>query len=216
MTRLRWYGLFLVLSLSLSPGMAWADPNLHQTVTALYEADQKDRAFFEHSAPGQWKLDDMIAVAKRDAGRRAQLRTLLAAGGDWDGTDYYHAAMVFQHGDDAADNLLLAHTLATLAAARGVKGALWLSAATLDRYLQKVGQSQVFGTQYRKADNTKPQSAWTMDPYQADLLPDFVRAAFDVPSKKDGIERLKRLQHNQPLVPHDQPLPPSSSGTPSN
>ena len=43
---------------------------------------------------------------------------------------------------------LLAHILALDAMAKGFDRAKWLSVATLDRYLQLIGQPQVFGTQY--------------------------------------------------------------------
>ena len=63
------------------------------------------------------------------------------------GSDLYEAAFVFQHGETAPD-YLLAHVLALDALTKGFDRAKWLSAATLDRYLQLIGQPQVFGTQY--------------------------------------------------------------------
>ena len=39
--------------------------------------------------------------------------------------------------------------LALAAMEKGDAAARWIAAATLDRYLQKVQQPQVFGTQYR-------------------------------------------------------------------
>ncbi len=52
-----------------------------------------------------------------------------------------------QHGD-AADDYLLAHILAVEAIVKGDASSKWISAATLDRYLQAIGKSQIFGTQY--------------------------------------------------------------------
>ena len=56
--------------------------------------------------------------------------------------------MIFQHGTKPED-YLLAHVLATAALRKGgAPLAPGLVAATLDRYLQSIGQPQVFGTQF--------------------------------------------------------------------
>ena len=61
------------------------------------------------------------------------------------GNDFHAAAFVFQHGD-VPNNYLLAHVLAMAAQAKEqVPNAGWIAMATLDRYLQKVGQAQVMG-----------------------------------------------------------------------
>ena len=50
--------------------------------------------------------------------RRAQIRSLLAAGAMKTGEDYYDAAFIFQHGE-AADDYLFAHVLAMDAVVKG-------------------------------------------------------------------------------------------------
>ena len=62
-------------------------------------------------------------------------------------------------------------------AARGKAEAAWIAAATLDRYLQRIGQSQIYGTQFQRP----PGQKWTQQPYRSDLLPDAVREASGVP-----------------------------------
>lgn len=91
--------------------------------------------------------------------------------------DFENAAFIFQHGD-TADDYLLAHTLATIAVAKGRSSALWIAAATLDRYLHKIGQSQIYGTQYM----THPDAPWTQSPYNTALIPDALREELGVPS----------------------------------
>jgi hypothetical protein len=76
--------------------------------------------------------------------------------------------------------------------------ARWLAAATLDRYLQKVGQPQVFGTQYRRAGT--PNAPWTMDPYD-DQLPDSLRAIYCTPDRAESHHRLELLRQDKPLPP---------------
>ncbi len=54
---------------------------------------------------------------------------MLAGGQVRTGTDYYHAALTFQHGQDPDDHLL-AHVPSMNAVAMGSKEAKWFSAAT--------------------------------------------------------------------------------------
>ncbi|MBW4040497.1 MAG: hypothetical protein HIU91_16920 [Acidobacteria bacterium] len=134
-------------------------------------------------------------VPKRDEARRVQARALLAKPG-LSGEDYYFAAFLFQHSQDA-DDYLVAHILATEAIALGYSRARWISAATLDRYLQQIGQKQVFGTQYQGenyayylehqhdpdvGDKYKTMSnQQTLAPYAPQIIPDSIRIEFCVP-----------------------------------
>jgi hypothetical protein len=68
--------------------------------------------------------------------------------------------------------------LASVAVAKGDSKSLWISAASLDRYLQLIGQAQVFGTQYQSKDD-KP---YTQEPYNRTVIPDALRLVFCVPS----------------------------------
>lgn len=123
--------------------------------------------------------------------RRAEIRKLVEEGRLTSGEDFSDAALIFQHGQ-TAEEFLFAHVLAVEALIRGGSADKWLAAATLDRYLQAVNRPQVFGTQYpgdKAAGNTpKPQVdprvmniQRTQQPYDAKLLPDFVRQDFCVP-----------------------------------
>ncbi len=135
-------------------------------MTALFEADQADRR-------GGITDARRAEVIARDAARRARIRALLDAGALRSGTDFWHAAFIFQHGG-SAENYLLAHSFAVIAASRGRPDAAWIAAATLDRYLQTIGRAQVFGTQCWHDPPTR-------DPYDRAVLPDSVRQAAGVP-----------------------------------
>jgi hypothetical protein len=136
----------------------------------LFEADQAARL-----APGRidWEI-----VAKEDLVRRNRTRELLAAGALKSGDDFWHAAFIFQHGGEASD-YLLAHTLAVVAVARDRPDATWIAAATLDRYLQKIGQKQIYGTQFR----TNGDAPTTQEPYDRALVSDALREALGVPNQ---------------------------------
>ena len=140
---------------------ARAEPNDSGSLRAIFEEDQRDRANF-----------DSASVA-RDTKRREQVRRLIDEGKVQSAQDYFFAAMIFQHGQNPSD-YLLAHVLAVTAATKGSKAGLWLSAATLDRYLQSTQKAQIFGTQFL-GDKTL-----TQEPYDTKLIPDTLRAAWCV------------------------------------
>jgi hypothetical protein len=160
-------------------------------MTSLFEADQAARTGAEKI---QWEV-----VAKQDLLRRERTRELLAASALHSGDDFWHAAFIFQHGGDAAD-YLLAHTLATVAIARGRPDATWIAAATLDRYLQKIGQKQIYGTQFLN----KGDDATTQEPYDRTLISNALREALGVPPQAEQerrraeIERALRAERTQP------------------
>jgi hypothetical protein len=156
-------------------------------MTRIFEADQADR---DNPATIDW-----AAVGKRDDERRGKTKALLDAGLLKSGDDFWHAAFVFQHGEKPED-FLVAHTLAIIAADRGRRDATWIAAATLDRYLQAVGQKQVYGTQYVNRDG-KPT---TQEPYDRTTISDALRSAMDVPvladQEKKRVEIEAKFRHS--------------------
>jgi hypothetical protein len=133
-------------------------------------------------------------MQNRDEQRRNAVSQLLAAGGIQSGKDYHYAALVFQHGGKS-QHYLLAHMLATTAAAKGESNAKWLAAATLDRYLWSLKQPQVFGTQFMKSRG----EPFSMEPYDRTTLSDAMRALWCVISSADQERLLKDAQDGKPL-----------------
>jgi len=151
-------------------------------MTAIFDADQKDRT----STPAQI---DWAVVGKSDEARREKTRKLLAAGALHTGKDYEHAAFVFQHGSSPED-YLLAHTLAMVAVTKGDATAIWIAAATLDRYLQNIGRKQIFGTQFLTHEEGGRET-WTQEPYDRALVSDALRDQLGVPPQKIQEQQLK-------------------------
>jgi hypothetical protein len=120
---------------------------------------------------------DWQAVNITDGKRRLATKSLLQKGELHTGHDFENAALVFQH-SDKPDDYLLAHALAMVAVSKGQKGAVWISAATLDRYLQSIGRPQIFGTQF----STLPGKLTTQEPYNRTLVSDSLRGYMGVPS----------------------------------
>ena len=150
---------------------------------AIFDEDQRAR---------QPQKIDWNTVNRTDASRREATKKLLSSEALHTGKDFEEAAFVFQHGDSPSD-YLLAHTLAMIAVAKGDEGAIWIATATLDRYLQKVGQKQIYGTQY--LSNAK--DGWTQEPYDRELVSDSLRQKLHVPSQDDQAKQLKMLRNQQ-------------------
>jgi hypothetical protein len=151
----------------------------------IFAADQNAR---KNPAAIDWKL-----LWPEDAARRIETQRLLDSGALTSADDFYHAAYVFQHGDKAED-FLKAHALAVVAVARGKQEATWIAAATLDRYLQRIGQPQIYGTQFRHP----PGETWTQEPYSRDLLSDSVRRASGVPPLAAQKDQLREWERDLP------------------
>jgi hypothetical protein len=150
---------------------------------AMYDEDQRVR---------MTSTIDWAVVGKSDAARQARTRELLKAGALHTGKDFEEASFIFQHGS-TGDDYLEAHVLAMVAVAKGDSGAAWIAAATLDRYLEKVGQKQIMGTQYSN-QNSGP---WTQEPYDRDLISDALRQQFGVPLQAGQTEQLKSLNERK-------------------
>lgn len=147
-----------------------------EDLQAIYNQDQNDRS------------NITAASIQRDTQRRELVHKLLNDGKVQTGEDYYHAAVVYQHGQTPRD-YLLAHVLATTSVAKGYKDGLWLQAATLDRYLQSIKQPQIFGTQFRQYDD----NPYSQEPYDANLVSDSLRAASCVAPYSAQLENLRAV-----------------------
>jgi hypothetical protein len=173
----------------------WVDWPDNPEMSRIYVADQAAR---ENLA-----AFNTLNVGKQDAERRAQSRRLLDAGELRSGTDFYRAAFIFQHGSTPGD-FLFAHTLAVIAAARGRPDATWIASATLDRYLQSIGQRQIYGTQFQLPRDAPA----TQDPYDRLLISDALRSALGVPSLADQAEQRKAWDAERSKAPVSKPRQP--------
>jgi hypothetical protein len=174
-----------------------AEPTDSAELIQIHDADQKDR---EAPVGGvDWKV-----VGPRDAARRKRVRELIDQGRVRTGKDYERAAMVFQHGDTPED-ILLAHVLAVTALGKGNSGAQWLAAASLDRYLHRLKQPQIFGTQFTNKEVSRKEG-WTMEPYNRQLLAPSVLEANCVPDREHQAEMLNAIRRGEePPAPKRKP-----------
>jgi hypothetical protein len=172
--------------------------DVNPTVLALVIQDQWDRGMdmFSGRMVKPPESIDWKEVGPRDDARHRAVRKLLADGKLQSGKDYQFAALIFQHSGESAD-LILAHTLAVTAVAKGEGNAKWLAAATFDRYLHSIKQPQVFGTQlFRDAGGP-----WSMDPYDQTALSDSIRAIWCVIPLADQERMLRDTRDGKPMGP---------------
>jgi hypothetical protein len=155
----------------------------------IYRDDQADRSTSDHK-PIDWSV-----VGPRDTQRRTRVLEIYRAGGLKAGKDFFHAAMVLQHGHEPED-FLLCHELCVTAIfihgtekADWVAGAKWLAAASEDRFLQSIGRKQRFGTQYRTID---PDPTWHLGEIE-DGVSDEMRKAWNTPSITEARAREEQM-----------------------
>ena len=116
---------------------------MHRELQTLYEQHRADR--HDLACVDQAQCQRLLW---RDAARRERVEALLASEGNLlDAQDYFHAAMVFQHGE-TPKHFFLAHTLAYQGARQGHLACFSLMAAPYDRLLMSQGHPQKYGTQY--------------------------------------------------------------------
>ena len=167
-------------------------PDVNPQILKLAIEDQWDRGndMFGQGKAAPPKDIDWKSVNEHDEQRHAEVHKLVNANQLKSGKDYYFAALIFQH-STKADDLMFGHVLAMTAVSKGDVPAKWMAAATLDRYLNALGQPQVFGTQFH-CDQAK---GWTLEPYDRQALSDSERALWSVNSLADQERMLKDMQN---------------------
>ena len=135
----------------------------------IYKEDQADRV-------GSFEAIDRSKVGARDQLRRTQVDKILSAGGAKVSIDFFHAAMVYQHGDSVAE-FQRAHELALKAVELDPENnaARWLAAAAEDRKLMNENKPQKWGTQSHQVDGL--WVVWEVDP----TITNEQRAEWNVP-----------------------------------
>lgn len=166
-------GIIMTLATPAFAQEATTEVSDNPEMAAILAADQAVRQDLQAVLAGG--REGAIRMMAEDAARREQVQALLDAGALRTAADFYSAALVYQHGDTAQD-YLMAHTLAVAALGEGSTRSPWLAAATLDRYLQKIGQPQIYGTQTMMRRGEPP----TYEPFDHVLIPDSIRTVLGV------------------------------------
>lgn len=112
------------------------------TLASLFEEDQSDRSeYLKLPTPENWRK-----VLERGKARRECVIELMQQQKLNTAADYFGAGIIMLHGS-TSEEFILGHVFAMTSMAKGNSDAAWLSALTLDRMMQGLGQGQVFDTQ---------------------------------------------------------------------
>jgi len=160
---------------SIPSDAAASVPKDNEELTLLYNEDQSDRVS-KDGKPINWK-----AIEAEDQAREKRVKELYFADQLQTGTDYYHVAMVLQH-SDLPNDYLLAHELCVVAISKGERDAMWLAAASEDRFLLAIGRPQRFGTQFSIDDQNSSVHLFKTE----DGVTDNTRVALEVPTLADA------------------------------
>jgi tetratricopeptide (TPR) repeat protein len=147
-------GSSLLVLLSSLTALAQTQDNAE--LEKMYKADQDAR----RAGTIDWPV-----LLKEDSTRQVRVFELIDAGEVRTGKDYYHSAMIFQHGND---------TVASAMAVKQMKKAIeldptmnkWLLAAAIDRDLMRRNQPQIYGTQFVKMGDHARWERYKIDPTQ--------------------------------------------------
>jgi len=158
-------------------------PSDNSELAKMFDEDQADRT------PAAGSSIDWIKVAPRDDARLARVKQMYSSDELKTGTDYWHAALILQHGTSAPEDALLAHELCVAALVLGEKRAAWLAAASEDRFLMRISRPQRFGTQFRSEGPDQSMELYTTDGAVTDSL----RKRLSVPSLAEAKARAVRV-----------------------
>lgn len=168
-------------------GIAVPDNQLLARVYAEDQADTERNAvrFEGGERPTREMLSNFPPELAEDVARLVAVDSIRAAGGIQTANDYYHAAMVYQHGADST-SYRLAYEHARRAVEKDPEHAKakWLSAAAWDRYLDELGRPQWYGTQYRCQDGVR-----RLLPVEDGRVTDAERVALGVPTLAEARAR---------------------------
>jgi hypothetical protein len=158
-------------------------PESNSELKLMFQEDQRMRS------GGRLTSEERAQIKRTDADRLLAVRQMIVADQLHTALDYRNASLILQHGRKSED-YLLAHTLAVIGSSKGDRTCNWLSAATLDRYLQSIGQPQIYGTQFKLPS---PEQM-TQEPYTTDLVTDALRKELGVPPLTDQRKQIEMFQ----------------------
>lgn len=141
-----------ILALILLPFTAFSQTD-NEELAKMYSEDQGARMV---------KDIDWKTLSMKDKERESRVYEMIKADQILTGKDYYHSAMIFQHGSDS-----IAYGMAVKQMRKAIdldpKINRWLLAAAIDRNLLSRDQPQIYGTQFSKKNGEKWKRS-TMDP----------------------------------------------------
>ncbi len=156
---------------------------MNKELQSLYEQDQADRFEMQKLTREQ--------IVHRDRIRRQRVEELRECEALQVPEDFFHAAMIFQHGE-TLEHYWQAYELAKKGAKLGHLACRRLTAATYDRWLMRQGKPQMYGTQY-----ILKGGRWVL--YEVEpTTTDAQRAEWNVPLLDQALQRAEEMNQSMP------------------
>lgn len=170
----------VLLVMFLFSSLVYAEKSLD--LKLLYEADQSERT---------GNNIDFGKLFENDRKRRVEVTRIIKEQGLHTSSDYFHAAMIFQHGETIED-YKMAFSLAWMSTFLDPenKTAKWLTAATWDRIHTSKGLPQWYGTQFFKEAMDSP---WVLEKVHESAVTDDERIELGVPTLEQSMEKVREM-----------------------
>ena len=214
------YQILLISLLLFASGCATAAAN-HSPQSCLtnpalqkHESERLQTLAKEDQADRQGDINnlDWNKIIPRDIQRRIDVAEIFARGCLVSAADYGAAATVYQHGD-TADHAYQTFLWSKRGVDLGDSTQKWWMAAGLDRYLVRIGQKQIFATQFSKP---YPDPCWCLEQVE-ETFSDSRRIEFAKKNLSQALDYVKELNKNVPACGRASscanPLKPSPAGT---
>lgn len=177
--------IYRIIILLLFPLASYSQATDNAELKRMYDEDQNSRRVSNI---------DWTKLTKEDNQRKIRLYELIKQGAILTGQDYYHSAMIFQHGrDSVAYGMAVKHMRKAIELDSTINK--WLLAAAIDRELTSRNKPQIYGTQYVKRSLEGKWESYEMDTTQ---VTDQERRYYQVPTLAEQKEVLRNW--NLPTV----------------
>jgi TPR repeat protein len=154
---------------------------MHKDLKLLFDEDQ-----YECINQPRDGTPEYFALRQKCKVRISKVKEMLESNKSLSGDDYFHASILFMHGD-CPDDFWQAYTLFRKALDQNYKDAKRFAAAAFDKWLMYQGKPQKFGLQY-VPDGVRLK-LWDVDPRTTDNE----RAEWDVPTLQELNKNIKNL-----------------------
>ena len=163
--------------------------------TAIFACASENQELREMYESDQFERKNNLYSPSADAKRLNRAKEMLEEGLLTTASDYYHAAIIFQHGGTSID-YKTAQNLATRASKLDPnnKSAKWLACAAEDRYLLSIGKAQIWGTQFRML---KGETEWSLEPFDRTAKTDAQRIQNNVRTLEQTQKRLDEMNNKE-------------------
>lgn len=169
---------YRIVVLLLFPLSTYSQETDNVELKTMYNEDQNSRRVSEI---------DWTQLNKKDSLHRSRVYELIKQGAIVTGQDYYHSAMIFQHGKDSvAYGMAVKHMRKAIKLDSTINK--WLLAAAIDRELMSRNKPQIYGTQYVKQSQEAKWESFEMDTTK---VTDQERQYYNVPTLAEQKEVLR-------------------------